>query len=474
MRIEPRIEGSGYFGKVPTHGDFVSARLDRRSVETLDAWLQSSIRESQTALGRGWLNAFLVAPVWRMAFGAGICGPQPVLAVMMPSVDRVGRYFPLLIAARVPKAEIGIDDLVAASAWYEASERLILSTLAEGFSLAAFDATAEQLRLPAGMIATPVADPLGALWWTNGSETAEPQAFAADRLPPPEAFGHLITGELPSALAEATGITQMFRGSTDTAQPAQTDPAGTLDAAAYAPTASDPAPTRGLIAVDAAAASLQGARARHNTDAWTITLDNQLLGVVSGLGDRPESVMAARIVAEVLSTVEAPFSMSDLVAEAKGKLGRAHTLIRTRSAGAADPAAASVAALLVQGRRYTVIWAGATRCLLLRDGTLRRLTRDHVETRLPMLLTRVVGGAQPLSPDTAIGHLEPGDRFLLCSQGLHASLADEEIAETLAQAPSPSAAAGALAQDALIAGAGHSATALVVFVRDGTQSSSRP
>ncbi|MEM8624451.1 MAG: hypothetical protein AAGG47_13120, partial [Pseudomonadota bacterium] len=103
-----------------------------------------------------------------------------------------------------------------------------------------------------------------------------------------------------------------------------------------------------------------------------------------------------------------------------------------------------------------------------------RLTRDHVETRLPMLLTRVVGGAQPLSPDTAIGHLEPGDRFLLCSQGLHASLADEEIAETLAQAPSPSAAAGALAQDALIAGAGHSATALVVFVRDGTQSSSRP
>ncbi|MEM9762335.1 MAG: type VI secretion system-associated protein TagF [Pseudomonadota bacterium] len=462
MRIEPRTEGTGYFGKVPTHGDFVSARLDLRTLEALDAWLQACIRQSQAMLGREWLNAFLVAPVWRMAFGPGVCGAQPVLAVMMPSVDRVGRYFPLVLAVPVPKAAIGIDDLIEASNWYDASERLILSTLEEGFSLGAFDATAAQLSISPRVVETPVPDPLAALCWTNGSETAAPRAFVADALPPTEAFAPMITGSLMPLEFGALGVTEIPRAP-------RTPSADHTPAPDLAPGV-DHAPVTGraAISIEAAAASLKGARERQHAEATTVTPDHQLFAVVSGIGDRPESAIAARIVSDALTTVEAPFSMSDLVAEAKGKLGKAHTLIRTRSAGAADPAAATVAALLVQGRRYTVVWAGAVRCFLLRAGTLHMLTRDHVETRLPMLLTRVIGGADPLSPDTAIGHVEPGDRFLLCSRGLHAALADAELAETLLRAKTPAAAAQALTQDALIAGADHSATALAVFVHPAT------
>lgn len=461
MRFEPRIEGAGYFGKVPTHGDFVCARLDRPSLEALDAWLQASIRQSQAELGRDWLNAFLVAPIWRIALGAGICGPQPLLAVMMPSVDRVGRYFPLLIAARVPKAEIGIEDLIEASGWFDASEKLILSTLSEGFSLAGFDATAARLALPSAMLDAPVEEPLHALWWTASTESSPALAFTAPALPPPAAFSHFLTGRLDSALAERGTVIELLATPAGHAHEHPTD--GMPADAAY-PAAAPP--SRGPVHIEAAAASLQGTRARHNADAWTITLDNQLLAVVSGIGDRPESVIAGRIVADALAEVEAPFSMNDLVAETKGKLGKAHTLIRARATGAAEPAAATVATLLVQARRYTVVWAGAARCLLLRGGTLQRLSRDHVETRLPLLLTRVVGGAQQLAPDTAIGQVEPGDRFLLCTQGLHVALPEADIAATLGNAATPAAAAQALAQDALIAGADFNCTAIAVFVED--------
>uniref|UniRef100_UPI0013C2CB68 type VI secretion system-associated protein TagF n=1 Tax=Pseudomonas viridiflava TaxID=33069 RepID=UPI0013C2CB68 len=49
-----------------------------------------------------WLDAYLVSPLWRFAVPANLLGSQPVAGVMMPSIDRVGRYFPLTIACLLP------------------------------------------------------------------------------------------------------------------------------------------------------------------------------------------------------------------------------------------------------------------------------------------------------------------------------------------------------------------------------------
>ena len=92
----------GFFGKLPARGDFVGRRLDQAFRTAFDEWLQKSIATSKRQLGTAWLPAYLNAPIWRFVLGPNLCGSMPTLGVMMPSVDRVGRYFPLVIAAQLP------------------------------------------------------------------------------------------------------------------------------------------------------------------------------------------------------------------------------------------------------------------------------------------------------------------------------------------------------------------------------------
>jgi type VI secretion system protein ImpM len=99
----------GYHGKLPTKGDFITRRLPRGFLDSWDSWLQDVIAGSRTRMGEAWLDAYLTSPIWRFALPAGLCGEAAAADVVMPSVDRVGRYFPLTIAAVIPA---GVDLLV--------------------------------------------------------------------------------------------------------------------------------------------------------------------------------------------------------------------------------------------------------------------------------------------------------------------------------------------------------------------------
>ena len=73
-----------------------------RSSASWDGWLQECLAASRAALGERWLDIYLTSPAWRFACAAGACGPAPVVGVMVPSVDRVGRYFPLTSSPSCP------------------------------------------------------------------------------------------------------------------------------------------------------------------------------------------------------------------------------------------------------------------------------------------------------------------------------------------------------------------------------------
>ena len=79
--------------------------------------------------------------------------------------------------------------------------------------------------------------------------------------------------------------------------------------------------------------------------------------------------------------------------------------------------AAVVVALFVHRGQYAVVWAGDSRAYLLRDGDVVRLTRDHVSEDA-RYVTRAIGAADLLMVDVARGAAMPGDRFVLCSDGL--------------------------------------------------------
>ena len=87
----------GFYGKLPAHGDFIRFRADAGFVLAWDGWLQQCFAASREQLGAGWDEAYQNAPIWRFCFGAGLCGPDAIVGVMMPSQDRVGRMFPLTV-----------------------------------------------------------------------------------------------------------------------------------------------------------------------------------------------------------------------------------------------------------------------------------------------------------------------------------------------------------------------------------------
>lgn len=128
----------GFHGKVRTHGDFVSRRLPPAFTLPWDQWLQRGMLFAQQWFAAQWLPVYLNAPLWHFALGAGGSSASAWAGVLMPGVDRVGRYFPFTIAAPL-RQDMLAAWLHDAQDWYDEAARLALSTLADDFVLERFD-----------------------------------------------------------------------------------------------------------------------------------------------------------------------------------------------------------------------------------------------------------------------------------------------------------------------------------------------
>lgn len=197
----------GYFGKVSTLGDFVSRGLPDGLVAAWDAWLQQCAHASQQQLGDRWLECYLTSPVWRFAISPGILGPEGLGGVMMPSVDRVGRYFPLMIGAT--GAPPLLDWFHKHATWYDAVEEMARASLDAGFGLARFDGllepgVADSQSAPAGgtwrfALDEQVGERIVAaalhghsLWWTEGSPGVEPSMLVYAGMPRAQGFAAML------------------------------------------------------------------------------------------------------------------------------------------------------------------------------------------------------------------------------------------------------------------------------------------
>ena len=124
LPVPGAVTVAGFFGKLPARGDFVRAGLPRSFTDPWDAWLRQVLPASRRILGEAWEPAWLEAPVWRFALPPGVCGPEPVTGLWLPSVDRVGRYFPLTLAC------VGVDGSVD-TAFLTAAEAAGRAAIAE-------------------------------------------------------------------------------------------------------------------------------------------------------------------------------------------------------------------------------------------------------------------------------------------------------------------------------------------------------
>lgn len=93
----------GFYGKIPALGDFVTRSLLREQVGVVDEWMQQGLFALRS-ISEQWLDSYLVSPVWQFALPAGIWSATPLCGLLMPSVDRVGRYFPFFTCANLHTA----------------------------------------------------------------------------------------------------------------------------------------------------------------------------------------------------------------------------------------------------------------------------------------------------------------------------------------------------------------------------------
>jgi len=160
---------------LPSRGDFLGIGLSKTLVSAWDAWISSSLAASQDTMGEDWQLAWMEAPVWCFCASGGCFGNDPVSGLWMPSVDRAGRMFPLLIAT----------ECSAAQAWFLQAEdagRAALANILGPEELAAL--------LPAPSAGGPIA--AGTVWWTEGGPRVAACRRAYADLPPPENFVSML------------------------------------------------------------------------------------------------------------------------------------------------------------------------------------------------------------------------------------------------------------------------------------------
>ena len=209
----------GFYGKLACRGDFVSRGLPQSFIGPWDTWLAAGLHVSQQQLGAQWLSAYLVSPLWRFVIAAGVCGPDAVVGVLMPSIDKVGRYFPLTIAQTLAPEQSLAGLVCAPDQWFETCEALMLATLEQGAEFAAFEDGMAQLGpLPttqrdaigrfAGLQRTGAADSQSrqsalaelacedaSLWWGKGCERIAPGLMRCQGLPDAAQFGSYLLGQ---------------------------------------------------------------------------------------------------------------------------------------------------------------------------------------------------------------------------------------------------------------------------------------
>ena len=148
------------FGKLPSHGDFISRGLDLTACDAWDRWASEGLLTAHEALGERFDDEHDRAPPWRFVDAPGRFGRDWRAGALAPSIDAAGRRFMIMLAADGLSSDQagGGGEAIA-----EQMEGLIYQAFESGWDA---DAAIAAAQGPVGRItAGPPARPR---WWTLG------------------------------------------------------------------------------------------------------------------------------------------------------------------------------------------------------------------------------------------------------------------------------------------------------------------
>lgn len=230
------------FGKMPAHGDFISRGLDDETVEAGDGAVAEAVALAMSHWDLAWDEVYVETPVWRFLAAPGVMGRDWLAGVFLPSVDAVGRQFPLLAGFAAPTLAL-LARWDATSRALDEVEALARAALLDGLSVDAvlgqLGEIGERLFGPAAaaqgdpvavfagdLLRQMEATPWGAqsLWWVAGGEerltlegalngealtrlfrrAPEPLAFEGEAFPAPEPDAAEVFADTPSDVPMST------------------------------------------------------------------------------------------------------------------------------------------------------------------------------------------------------------------------------------------------------------------------------
>jgi len=229
----------------------------------------------------------------------------------------------------------------------------------------------------------------------------------------------------------------------------------------------------------------QGAVRDHNEDAFVDRPEIGLWAVADGAGGHQAGELASAMIKQELERIPEGLAAGETIGRVRQAIAGTHDALVAEAArrGPGTMIASTVAVLLAHQEYFACLWAGDSRIYLMRDGALHQLTRDHslVQDMVDAgvvrpedaeghpranVITRAVGAdGDPPELEKLTDRILPGDRFLLCSDGLFKALPAHDVAALMDRSePSP---AQALIDAALRARATDNVTAVAVEALGG-------
>lgn len=200
------------FGKHPAFGDFLTRRLEQPFLGQLEHWLDAALTQARDSLGEVWQSLFDNARPLRFWLGSDLTGQGALAGVMIPSRDKVGRRFPLLILA---PADLTPPTMAPDQSLHDRLTADLGRVLAaDPAAFSASPAPLAQTVVPAASVfwaTNPVADAAGLLaataevdhqrasqsrsyWWCDADQTRSAAVYASTGYPDGSALAWLWTG----------------------------------------------------------------------------------------------------------------------------------------------------------------------------------------------------------------------------------------------------------------------------------------
>jgi PPM family protein phosphatase len=227
-------------------------------------------------------------------------------------------------------------------------------------------------------------------------------------------------------------------------------------------------------------ASDRGLRRALNED--SLVADRRLFAVADGMGGHEAGEVASAICVRTLAEGQ-DHSIGGLTPdELQGLMGAADHAIRQAAGSRAGTTLSGAALVYEAGAPYWLVFnVGDSRTYRVSQGKLQRISVDHSEVQELVdhgqiteeqalvhprrhVITRALGTGDDSEADFWMLPVQPGDRLLICSDGLTGEVRDEEIASILGANPMPQDAVDRLVEAALRGGGRDNITVIVVDV----------